>query len=105
MRVSRAQAEENRETVINVASRLFREHGFDGIGLKDLMKGRALHKVGSISSSRPRTILQPRRPGARWKALHADGRRRLRQVPIPSKQSWSSTSHPDILEKRVTVAL
>src|SRR5215216_1753343 len=42
MRVSRIQAAENRETVINVASRLFREHGFDGIGLKDLMKGAGL---------------------------------------------------------------
>ena len=42
MRVSRLQAEENRQTVINVASRLFREHGFDGIGLKDLMKGAGL---------------------------------------------------------------
>jgi TetR/AcrR family transcriptional regulator, transcriptional repressor for nem operon len=39
MRVSRVQAAENRETVINAASRLFRENGFDGIGLKDLMKG------------------------------------------------------------------
>jgi TetR/AcrR family transcriptional repressor of nem operon len=42
MRVSRAQAEENRQAVINVASRLFRERGFDGIGLKDLMKGAGL---------------------------------------------------------------
>ena len=42
MRVSRKQAAENRETVINVASRLFREHGFDGIGLKDLMEGAGL---------------------------------------------------------------
>ena len=42
MRVSRSQAAENRETVINVASRLFREHGFDGIGLKDLMKAAGL---------------------------------------------------------------
>jgi TetR/AcrR family transcriptional repressor of nem operon len=42
MRVSRIQAAENRETVINVASRLFREYGFDGIGLKDLMKGAGL---------------------------------------------------------------
>jgi len=42
MRVSRARATENRQTVINVASRLFREHGFDGIGLKDLMKGAGL---------------------------------------------------------------
>lgn len=38
MRVSRAQAEKNRENVIDVASRLFRKHGFDGIGLKDLME-------------------------------------------------------------------
>jgi len=42
MRVSRAQAEENRENVVDVASRLFRKHGFDGIGLKDLMKGAGL---------------------------------------------------------------
>src|SRR3954453_9541033 len=38
MRVSRIQAEKNRKTVSDVASRLFREHGFDGIGLKDLME-------------------------------------------------------------------
>jgi TetR/AcrR family transcriptional repressor of nem operon len=42
MRVSRTQAEENRQTVINEASRLFREHGFDGVGLKDLMEGAGL---------------------------------------------------------------
>src|SRR5438552_1658247 len=42
MRVSRIQAAENRQSVINAASRLFRERGFDGIGLKDLMKGAGL---------------------------------------------------------------
>lgn len=42
MRVSRNQAAENRETVINVASRLFRERGFDGIGIKDLMAAAGL---------------------------------------------------------------
>lgn len=42
MRVSRAQAAENRDNVIDVASRLFREHGFDGIGLKDLMESAGL---------------------------------------------------------------
>ncbi|BBU63303.1 TetR family transcriptional regulator [Methylosinus sp. C49] len=46
MRVSRAQAEENHEAVVNAASRLFREHGFDGIGLKDLMKGAGLTQGG-----------------------------------------------------------
>jgi TetR/AcrR family transcriptional repressor of nem operon len=42
MRVSRVQAEENRQAVIDVASRLFRQHGFDGIGLKDLMASAGL---------------------------------------------------------------
>jgi TetR/AcrR family transcriptional repressor of nem operon len=42
MRVSRTQAAENRQTVINVASRLFRKRGFDGIGLKDLMEAAGL---------------------------------------------------------------
>ena len=46
MRVSRIQAAENRQTVIDVASRLFRERGFDGIGLKDLMKGAGLTQGG-----------------------------------------------------------
>src|SRR5947209_17380754 len=46
MRVSRIQAAENRQTVINVASRLFRERGFDGIGLKDLLESAGLTQGG-----------------------------------------------------------
>ena len=38
MRVTRAEAEKNRERIIEVAARLFRERGFDGIGVADLMK-------------------------------------------------------------------
>lgn len=46
MRVSRKQAEANHQAVINTASELFRENGFDGIGLKDLMKGAGLTQGG-----------------------------------------------------------
>ncbi|RFB91031.1 TetR family transcriptional regulator [Rhizobium leguminosarum bv. trifolii] len=46
MRVTRAQAEANRDAVITAASRLFREHGFDGISLKDLMKAAGLTQGG-----------------------------------------------------------
>ncbi|PBC02299.1 TetR/AcrR family transcriptional regulator [Mesorhizobium sp. WSM3860] len=46
MRLSRSQAEQNRQTVIDVASRLFRERGFDGIGVKDLMEGAGLTQGG-----------------------------------------------------------
>lgn len=38
MKVSREQAAESRQRVIEVASKLFREHGLDGIGVADLMK-------------------------------------------------------------------
>jgi len=38
MKVTREQATRNRERVIETAARLFRERGFDGIGISDLMK-------------------------------------------------------------------
>jgi TetR/AcrR family transcriptional repressor of nem operon len=46
MRVSRKQADENRDHVIEVASRLFRERGFEGIGVADLMKEAGLTHGG-----------------------------------------------------------
>lgn len=46
MRVTRTQAEENRNRVIDVAGRLFRERGFDGIGISDLMAAAGLTHGG-----------------------------------------------------------
>lgn len=46
MRVSKAKAAENRERIIEVASRLFRERGFDGIGVAELMKSAGLTHGG-----------------------------------------------------------
>lgn len=46
MKVSREQAAENRERILNVAAKLFRERGFDGIGVADLMKGAGLTHGG-----------------------------------------------------------
>ncbi|QDG77575.1 TetR/AcrR family transcriptional regulator [Labrenzia sp. PHM005] len=42
MRVSREDAQENRQRVVETASRLFREHGYDGIGIAGLMKASGL---------------------------------------------------------------
>ncbi len=42
MRVSREDARENRERVVEKASHLFREHGYDGIGIASLMKSAGL---------------------------------------------------------------
>ncbi|MCL4182226.1 MAG: TetR/AcrR family transcriptional regulator [Burkholderiaceae bacterium] len=38
MKVTREEATRNRERIIDAAARLFREKGFDGIGVADLMK-------------------------------------------------------------------
>lgn len=38
MKVSREQAAQNREHVVDIAATLFKTHGFDGIGVADLMK-------------------------------------------------------------------
>lgn len=46
MRVSRLEAAQNRERIIEAAARLFRERGFDGIGVADLMKSAGLTHGG-----------------------------------------------------------
>jgi TetR/AcrR family transcriptional repressor of nem operon len=46
MRVSREKAAENRERIVETAARLFREHGFDGIGVDAIMKEAGLTHGG-----------------------------------------------------------
>ncbi len=42
MRVSKAKSIENKELVLDTAAKLFKENGFDGIGVADLMKNAGL---------------------------------------------------------------
>lgn len=46
MKVSREQAALNRERIVETAATLFRERGYDGIGVADLMKGAGLTHGG-----------------------------------------------------------
>src|SRR5260370_14694964 len=46
MKVSRIQEAENHERILDVAARLFRERGFDGVGVSDLMKAAGLTHGG-----------------------------------------------------------
>ena len=46
MRVSREKAAENRERIVDTAARLFREKGFDGVGLDAVMSGAGLTHGG-----------------------------------------------------------
>ncbi len=46
MRVTKAQSQANRERIVETASVLFRERGFDGVGLVDLMAAAGLTHGG-----------------------------------------------------------
>ena len=46
MRVSREKAQENQDRVIDTAAGLLRQHGYDGIGVADLMKAAGLTHGG-----------------------------------------------------------
>ena len=46
MKVSREQAAQNRERILDAAAQLFRERGFDGVGVADLMKEAGLTHGG-----------------------------------------------------------
>jgi len=46
VRVTREQAEANRENILDVAGTLFRERGYDGIGVADIMKRAGLTHGG-----------------------------------------------------------
>lgn len=46
MKVSKEQAAENRERVVQTAAKLFRERGYNGIGVADLMKSAGLTHGG-----------------------------------------------------------
>jgi TetR/AcrR family transcriptional repressor of nem operon len=46
MRVSREQAVENRERIVETAARMFRQNGFDGIGLDAIMREAGLTHGG-----------------------------------------------------------
>jgi len=45
-KASREQAQQNRERVVATAARLFRERGFDGVGISDLMNAAGLTHGG-----------------------------------------------------------
>lgn len=56
MKVSREKVEENRRNVIETSSRLFRENGFDGVGVSTLMQAAGLTHGGFYKQFRSRTI-------------------------------------------------
>lgn len=56
MKVTKAQAQANRARIVETASTLFRERGYDGVGVAVLMAAAGFTHGGSTSTSGQRRI-------------------------------------------------
>ncbi|WP_020558415.1 TetR/AcrR family transcriptional regulator [Thiofilum flexile] len=57
MKVTKAQAQANRTRIVETASTLFREHGYDGVGVADLMAAAGLTHGGFYKHFQSKTDL------------------------------------------------
>lgn len=87
MKVTRAQAEENRERILDNAAQLFRERGFDGIGLNDLMQAAGLTRGGFYGHFESKDDLAAQ---ATQRALRAN-REQWKQQTDRSLRAWVNT--------------
>ncbi|WP_432377287.1 TetR/AcrR family transcriptional regulator [Duganella sp. P38] len=81
MKVSREQVALNRERIIETAARLFREKGYDGIGVADLMKSAGLTHGGFYGhfASKEELLAEAaahalKKSVERWEGYVAEGR-------------------------------
>lgn len=101
MRVSREQAEKNREHVIDTAARLFREKGYSGISVADLMKAAGLTHGGFYGNFDSKEDLMAAactraldESAARWQALLADDPETALARIVASYLSRAHVAHP-----------
>jgi TetR/AcrR family transcriptional repressor of nem operon len=109
MRVSRDQAAENRARIIEVASQQFRQKGFDGIGVADVMKNAGLTHGGFYGhfASKDDLIAQScdaamKRSAEKWSAIAQEGP----EVALAAiTSSYLAKNHKGDLANSCTMAL
>lgn len=72
MRITEAKAQENRRRVVAKASELFRKHGFDGIGVGDLMKAAGFTHGGFYNHFDSKEALSAEALDEAFRALDAE---------------------------------
>lgn len=87
MKVSREQAAENRRRIVETAARLFREKGFDGVGVAELMKQAGLTHGGFYGHFQSKDELMAEACDA---AIEQTGRRWRRRLARDSEPSVNS---------------
>jgi TetR/AcrR family transcriptional repressor of nem operon len=86
VKVTRAQAELNRERILDSAAQLFRERGFDGIGLNELMQAAGLTRGGFYGHFESKDDLAAQ---ATQRAMD-DSREQWKKHPDRSLEAWVS---------------
>ena len=99
MRVSREKAAENREQIIETAARLLRQHGFDGIGVADIMKASGLTHGGfyrNFASKDDLAVKASERAIANTTALLKNGLAQKPKDPLRALvEGYVSSAHRD----------
>ena len=80
MKISKAQAEENRERILGAAGKLFRERGFEGVSVGDLTKAAGFTHGGFYNHFRSKDALAAEALGDAFRTM-ADHRERARDLP------------------------
>jgi TetR/AcrR family transcriptional repressor of nem operon len=92
MRVTKAQAEQNRAHIVATASRLFRERGYDGVGVADLMAAAGFTHGGFYKHFRSKADLMAEASASRLSQIAA----RAEGVdPAEFVESYVSREHRD----------
>lgn len=80
MKVSREQADKNRETILEAASKLFRARGVDGVGISEVMRAGGLTHGGFYNQFDSKEALAAEACGrslangaAKWRRLAGEG--------------------------------
>ena len=80
MKISKAQAEENRDRIVGAASTLFRERGFDGVSVGDLTKAAGFTHGGFYNHFKSKDVLAAEAVDSAFKTM-AGHRERARDLP------------------------
>jgi TetR/AcrR family transcriptional repressor of nem operon len=107
MKVTREQATKNRAHVVEVAGTEFRKHGFDGIGVADLMKAAGLTHGGFYNNFASKDALA----AEAVTRVFADTTQRLRQYALAAADPYAamvsyylSPQHRDSIEAGCAIA-
>jgi TetR/AcrR family transcriptional regulator, transcriptional repressor for nem operon len=99
MKVSREQAAKNRERILDAAAQLFREHGFEGIGVADLMKAVGLTHGGFYGHFSSKQDLMAQACARVIEHSHETWTKRAQSAPddplSPIARGYLSTRHRD----------